>query len=423
MKLNLRTKIIIIFTSVMALSIIVFAITTNIILNKKYEDLAYSNLSQFVLSTENDWKNGNKPTQISGIAYACGNKSQQTYQISSNNNNICTSATIKNIVDDYKNVSTKGLNRREYKVNNVKLYVYANSDDSGNYIIAICTDSFNTSIKRATLTSIIIVFMLIIVIGDILLWFFTRSYANRIKKLGDEIILLPENNYEKEVNDYGSDEIGELGLNVERMRQSILEQEEIKKEMFQNLSHDLKTPIAVIKSYAEAIKDGIDDDIDVIIKQADILKEKANMMLELNKIEYLTEDDFIDINLKDVINDVISNYKHSNVSIITNIKDIYYKGILENYYEVIINLLDNATRYAKSKVIITLTEDEFSIYNDGDHISENILKDIFTPYVKGDKGEFGLGMAIVYKTLDIFNLDIKAYNIDSGVKFVIVKKG
>lgn len=424
MKLNLRIKIIIMFTTVMIASIAVFAIITNTILNKKYENVAYSNLSQFVISTENDWKNGKAPSEISGIAYIYGNKNSSVYNISSNGIQMASTATLKGIADDYKRTSSKSLDRRSYEYGDVELYVYASMDNDGDYVIAICTSSFNTSVKNSTLLAIIAVFSIVIIVGDILLWFFTKGYVDRINRLGKEIVLLPDVNYENKINNYGNDEIGNLGNQVEQMRLSILEQQDIKQEMFQNLSHDLKTPIAVIKSYSEAIKDGIEDEsaIDVIIAQTEILKEKANMLLELNKIEYLTEEDFVLVNMKSLISNLLIYYKHNNIEIIADLEDINFLGIEENYKDVVTNLMDNAIRYAKSKIIIILNENELSFYNDGDSIKEEMLNEIFTPYVKGVDGQCGLGMTIVYRTLDVFDMEIKALNVYNGVKFVITKK-
>ena len=75
------------------------------------------------------------------------------------------------------------------------------------------------------------------------------------------------------------------------MREEILKNDEVKQEMLQNLSHDIKTPIAVIKSYSEAIKDGITDvdDLNIIIEQTDILSDKVKKLLEWNRIEYIDE--------------------------------------------------------------------------------------------------------------------------------------
>ena len=62
------------------------------------------------------------------------------------------------------------------------------------------------------------------------------------------------------------------------------------------------------------------------------------------------------------------------------------------------------------------------LYNDGDNIDNDLLEGIFTPFRKGIKGEFGLGLSIVKKTLDIMNYDISIKNEKKGVSFIITKR-
>jgi two-component system sensor histidine kinase CssS len=210
------------------------------------------------------------------------------------------------------------------------------------------------------------------------------------------------------------------------MRIEIGNNEETKREMLQNISHDFKTPIAVIKSYAEAQLDGMADEdaSKIIISQTDILKKKVNRLLQYNSLEYLEKNkEFEDVNMNELISEVVTNYKYlTNIDIELDLsKDIYFKGYKENFYTVIDNILDNAKRYAKTKIKIVLRDNRLRIYNDGEHIDEQFLNSVFKPYEKGSKGEFGLGMSIVKKTLDFFNYNLKVVNEDIGVSFIITK--
>ena len=62
------------------------------------------------------------------------------------------------------------------------------------------------------------------------------------------------------------------------------------------------------------------------------------------------------------------------------------------------------------------------LYNDGDTIDEDFLEVIFTPFRKGIKGEFGLGLSIVKKTLEMMGYDIVIKNEKKGVSFIITEK-
>ncbi|UKI51207.1 MAG: ATP-binding protein [Clostridium sp.] len=86
-------------------------------------------------------------------------------------------------------------------------------------------------------------------------------------------------------------------------------------------------------------------------------------------------------------------------------------------------MVDNAKRYAQTTIKIILKNDELVIYNDGEHIDEQFLKAEFKPYEKGSKGQFGLGMSIVVKTLDFFNMKLRVKKMKNvGVSFIITKK-
>ena len=86
---------------------------------------------------------------------------------------------------------------------------------------------------------------------------------------------------------------------------------------------------------------------------------------------------------------------------------------------IIDNLLNNFVRYADKSIKITIKNNKIILYNDGPNIDPNILNDIFTPYKKGVKGQFGLGLSIVQKTLAFLNYDIHIENEKNGVKFII----
>ena len=89
---------------------------------------------------------------------------------------------------------------------------------------------------------------------------------------------------------------------------------------------------------------------------------------------------------------------------------------------IIDNILNNFIRYAKKEIKIIVKNNKIVFFNDGENIDENVLNNIFTPYEKGVKGVFGLGLSIVKKTLHLLNYDISIENVKNGVKFTIYNK-
>lgn len=248
--------------------------------------------------------------------------------------------------------------------------------------------------------------------------------TKRIRHLSTQVSTLGESGYQKEISVSGADEITELGDRVELMRIEIQQNEKTKQEMFQNLSHDFKTPIAVIKSYAEAIEDGITgvEDAKVIIEQSAKLEQKVMRLLEYNKLEYIDfTKPFEKVKMNSVISKVLEDYKIllSKFKLVIKLDDSVFYGFKENYITVVSNILDNATRYAKSKIVITLKNEKLTIFNDGIPIDEKYIENLFKPYEKGTKGQFGLGMSIVQKTVNRFGYRLSVQNIDDGVMFTI----
>ena len=270
-------------------------------------------------------------------------------------------------------------------------------------------------------------FLAILFVAVMCIYFWSTNITKRLKNIQNHIIDLPKSKYEKEYVDNSLDEIGELSRSVEVMRKEIGHNENTKQEMLQNLSHDFKTPIAVIKSYAEALQDGMagPEAIDTIIDQAENLKKKVNRLLQYNSLEYLTKDKpFEDINMTELVNRVVANYRFQTKNrFILDLEDnVIFQGYHENWSTVVENILDNAKRYAKNEIRITLRKSYLKIYNDGEHIDEQFLNSVFKPYEKGSKGQFGLGMSIVKKTVDFFGMNMVVRNEEGiGVSFVIKK--
>lgn len=190
--------------------------------------------------------------------------------------------------------------RADRKPNGVMIIAF-----TGEEYLAVAGRSFNLIVR--------ISFIALVVLGNIIILSWSRLTVERVKRLRGEIERMTQNNYRVPIIVEGNDEITELSMTIERMRREIESSEKTKQEMLQNISHDFKTPIAVIQSYAEAIKDGISDanEAEVIVKQADLLNVKVKQLLELNKLEYLKDqDEFETIKIKDIIQNIVDNQKY-----------------------------------------------------------------------------------------------------------------
>jgi len=340
-------------------------------------------------------------------------------------NDFISEEKINSIVNNLINKNTKTSAKHHGKIGRL-YYVITTDDGFDNYLFIITNDYLVNEMIRSVSLEINLVFFLIILISIVLIYLWSSNYIRRIRKIQTHVINLPKNKYEEEYVDEALDEIGELSKSIEEMREAMKLNEKTKQEMLQNLSHDFKTPIAVIKSYAEAQIDGMVDEESskIILNQAEILKKKVNKLLQYNSLEYLTKDkEFESIKMSEIIDEVVQNYKYqTNIEFVLDLDEkAEFLGYRENWYTIIDNIVDNAKRFAKTTIKIVLRSNRIRIYNDGEHIDEKFIKNSFKPYEKGSQGEFGLGMSIVKKTIDFFGLNLKVINEDVGVSFIISK--
>lgn len=278
-----------------------------------------------------------------------------------------------------------------------------------------------------------VVYITVIVVGFffivLMMWVITlihplnqiRNYIERVK-LGKDA--------ELHVN--RKDEIGELADALVSMRDELLRQEKTKEEMIHNISHDLKTPIATIKSYGESIKDGIypydtlEKSVDVIIENADRLEAKVHSLLFMNRVEYLISQDCegISSNMQEIVETVVQNTKFikPEITIQTDLEEVWFDGLAEPWRVAVENILENALRYAKTTIDIHLSEEEgLTIANDGPCMDEDRIKVLFKPYEKGQGGKFGLGLSIVSKVVNANHYEVCGENTADGVIFRINK--
>ncbi len=450
-KFRITGQLVALFSIVILIAVLLYTTLTIQSVNSNSEDLTITELTKLVDLTKNDWREGNAVSSslqehiysINGVVNS-NITSGDTYTY-----NFSDADEIAKILEN-RNGDERGLSEFMRSLNLHKgtsgqltpsqnrygLYIaYATSDpimdsstDTYYYVIFFATeDTAQASFKNNMTLGMCLSFIIAFSVSVIVLLAWSKRHVSRIKKLQAHILLLQETNYKDSYLDLGNDEIAELSEAIEKMREQILKNDETKQEMLQNVSHDFKTPIAVIKSYAEAMQDGhmMDKGPDVIINQANILSNKTRQLITYNKLEYLTKDkEFEDVNMKRLIESVVSNTcVDTNLSINLNLKQgVYFKGYADNYQIVIENILDNAKRYAKTKIDITLGDDYIEIFNDGEPIDEKFINQGFKAYEKGSKGKFGLGMSIVVKTLNFFDYKLTVENKENGVLFKIIKK-
>jgi two-component system sensor histidine kinase CssS len=238
-----------------------------------------------------------------------------------------------------------------------------------------------------------------------------------------------------------NDEIGLLGKSIERMRERLVYQNEAQQSFLQYISHELKTPVMVIRSYAQAIADGVfprgglEGSINVIDEEASHLEKRIKDLLYLTKLDYIftLEPRFETINIDELIDNIVELLRWQRPELEWNLdtKELTIIGDIEQWKIALENILDNQIRYAQSKICIKVSEDIdeqnsilIKIGNDGPPIEAGLFDKLFVKYEHGYKGQFGLGLAIVGQIAAHHNAKVWAANETAGVYFYIqIPKG
>ena len=426
-KISILSQIVIIFVTILLFSCTIFTLLAATITRISTKEEVYSRLISYSSILSNYQESEKYPIKNDDMVVEFVIVKKNVYFKSEGLNKFIDKEDLKEIVDSFNESDEIIYKDKLENYLEEDIYYIVNNTGSGEYIIMVTDSSFIETRTKIVTSRMLLIYAIISTISILIIGIWGNSIVSRIKRLQTHIDSMPKEQYAKSYQDGGYDEICELSKSVESMRKEISESETAKKEMLQNISHDFKTPIAVIKSYAEAQIDGMTDEESskIIINNAEILKHKVNMLLEYNSLEYLSKNkEFDDVNMKEVINEVVQGYRfQTNLNIELDLdENVYFKGYKDNYYTVVDNIIDNAKRYAKSAIKVILKKDRLRIYNDGEHISQDFIETAFKPYEKGSKGQFGLGLSIVQKTLDLFDMQIKIVNEEVGVSFIVTTR-
>lgn len=305
--------------------------------------------------------------------------------------------------------------------------------------------------------------LVVVLLGSGAMFFVSSAYVRPIHEMSKVAKRMSQLDFDAKVMGSSTDEIGELGHSINSMSKELertiselktanaklkkdIEEktqiDEMRKEFLSHVSHELKTPIALIQGYAEGLKENISDDVEsrefyceVIMDEADRMNKMVKKLLALNELEFGT--DTINFERFDIV-ELMKNINQSSeilmqqnqVSISFDFKEpIYVWGdefLLEEVYG---NYISNAIHYANTDSVIRISAkkcDEImriEVMNEGNQIPEDELDKIWIKFYKVDKartreyGGSGIGLSIVAATMKLHGRKYGAYNIDNGVVF------
>lgn len=269
---------------------------------------------------------------------------------------------------------------------------------------------------------------------------FTAKY---IGNRSDEIQTLGQNmNY---MSDRLKKAIDELQEANELLKEDIKRKEaidEMRKDFIANVSHELKTPIALIQGYAEGLNEGLCEDeesrkyyTEVILDESEKMNKMVKQLLTLSSLEsgnsILHKENF---NLTSLIESVLGSISiligEKNVNIeFDSDKEIFLNADEFKIEEVVTNYISNSIHHVSDsgEIKINVSDDgeniTFSVYNTGNPIPEKDLNNIWEKFFKVDKahsrayGGSGIGLSIVKAIVEAHNGTVAVRNILDGVEF------
>ena len=285
--------------------------------------------------------------------------------------------------------------------------------------------------------------VLLILASTIMGFIISRSITRPINKLMTKAKYISKGEYDKKI-EINTDilEINDLINSINNLSQSIKEQENIRKRLTGDISHELKTPLTNIQSHLEAMIDGIweptEERLLSVKEEAERLSSLVSDMQKLNKYDEssikLKKDN---VNISDIICFVI--FQFSNLAKSKNIKLEYEKKNINLYCDkdkitqALVNILSNAIRYSNEGSTIFIEEKLkdnkviISIEDQGIGISEEDLKYVFERFYRADKsrtratGGTGIGLTIVKSIVSSHGGEVKLESkLGEGSKFTII---
>lgn len=302
-----------------------------------------------------------------------------------------------------------------------------------------------------------------ILVSSLLIWWLSRRLSQPMMELAELSQRMADLDFNAKFTSHQNNEIGLLGQHMnqlsETLEQTISELktannelqkdiehktqiDEMRKDFLSNVSHELKTPIALIQGYAEGLKECINDDpesrdfyCEVIMDEAGKMNTMVKNLLALNQLEFgndvtsMERFDIVDL-VQNVLNSVGILMEQKEIHLIFKADEPLYVWADEFKVEqVVTNYISNAINHCDYDKIIEVKLGRngnlvrVSVFNTGNPIPESDLDKIWIKFYKVDKartreyGGSGIGLSIVKAVMESMNKDYGVKNYDNGVEF------
>lgn len=279
---------------------------------------------------------------------------------------------------------------------------------------------------------------MIIILSMSLLIFATivnNFLLKRIKKIDNATLKIQKGDYDFSLDVLGNDEISNLAKNFNLMLDELRSNEYLNKEFVRNFSHEFKTPLSVVRGYAELVqaddltKEEQVEYLSIIISESERLSHLTNNMLQISLIDSKAiiqkEDEYsFAEQIRNVIQMTQLKWEEKQLTFNLDLEEIKVKNNKELTYQILLNLLSNAVKYSdlKEEIKISLTNQEdsftFSITNKGQAIPKEDFDKIFNLFYIANKARSdestGVGLTLTKKIVEKLKGDI-TFDSNNGI--------
>ncbi len=336
------------------------------------------------------------------------------------------------------------------------------SDNSTLFIMSMPVSSIRDSVALSNRFTIY-AGVSVLVLASIIMYFVTMRVTKPIKKLAELSERMSHLDFEANYEGDALDEVGVLGRSMntlsDKLKETIeklqaangqlqkdieekIQIDEMRQRFIADVSHELKTPIALIQGYAEGLTEGMCEDeesrnyyCEVIVDEANKMNKMVKQLLTLSALEYGSDAPVMEsFDLTELIRDLLNSARillEQNQAEVTfeTTEPVLVIGDEFKIEEVLTNYLNNAMNHLAGKrrirIRIDRNEDEVrvGVYNDGESIPEEDIPNLWTKFYKVDKartrtyGGSGIGLSIVKAVIDTHHKECGVENIDEGVEF------
>ncbi len=340
----------------------------------------------------------------------------------------------------------------DYPVKNSHWLVYSSLLENGDILIATSPISAITNSVKLIEKFINIIILLSALVAIVISLFLSKNLSKPINELRDMAIHLRDLDFNKVYKIDRKDEIGELSATftelagrldytISSLNSELSKDKEINKirqDFIATASHELKTPITIIKSYVEALEDGIVDSKEERMDYYHIIDEETekitSMLDKLLQITLIESEEF-SINKKDFNLTVMLEKLAKDYEIICQKKGLdftyniaktssVFSGDELRLEQAFRNVLNNALKFSDNTEAIRLNSEVsnntlvINIENNGEKISPEDLGQVFELFYKsGSKGGSGIGLAVTSNILNKHGISYFIHNTPKGVKF------